>query len=127
MDYGMMEEKQMEFVAWLDKQIAACGKRQEELLADDCADESDFEKIKANIYDIFRTIFSVALRNGNGDADAVNHFFLLKMEEIPSNWKMSYDKAKQHDDVHKMQIEEIKLDAVRDIRAAFERIQGVKT
>lgn len=124
MDYGIMEEKQIEFDAWLDKQIAACGKRQEELLADDCADESNFEKIKANIYDIFRTIFSVALRNGNGDADAVNRFFLVKMEEIPSNWRLSYDKAKQHDDVHKMQTEEIKLDTVREIRAAFERIWG---
>lgn len=127
MDYGMMEDKQMEFVAWFDKQIAACGKRQKELLADDCADESDFEKIKANIYDVFRTIFSVALRNGNGDADAVNRFFLLKMEEIPSNWKMSYDKAKQHDDVHKMRTEEIKLETAWEIRAAFERIRRVKT
>lgn len=127
MDYGMMEEKQMEFAAWFDKQIAACVKRQKELFADDCADESDFEKVKANIYDVFRTIFSVALRNGNGDADAANRFFLLKMEEIPSNWKLSYDRAKQHDDVHKMQIEEIKLDTVREIRAAFERIWGVKT
>lgn len=127
MDYGMMEEKQMEFTAWLDKQIAACAKRQEKLLADDCADESNFEKIKANIYDIFRTIFSVALRQGNGDTDAVKRFFLLKMEEIPSNWKLSYDKAKQHDDVHKMRTEEIKLDTVRDIRAAFERIWGAKT
>lgn len=124
MDYGMMEEKQMEFAAWLDKQIAACGKRQEELLADDCADESVFEKVKANIYDIFRTIFSVALRIGNGDADAANRFFLLKMEEIPSNWRLSHDRAKQHDDVHKMQTEEMKLDTVREIRAAFERIWG---
>ena len=125
MDNLIINEKQKEFTAWLGSQIAACEKRREKLLADERSDESDFEKIKANIYDIFRTVFNVALKTSDGDADAARRFFLLKAEEISANWKASYDKAKQHNDVHKMQIERLKLETMQDIKNAFERIREV--
>ncbi|MDE6639504.1 MAG: hypothetical protein K2K63_03140 [Acetatifactor sp.] len=126
MDNLIMNEKQKEFTAWLGSQIAACEKRREKLLADERSDESDFEKIKANIYDIFRTVFTVALKTGNGDTDTAIRFFLLKAEEIPANWKAAYEKAKQHNDVHKMQIESLKLETMQDIKTAFERIWEVE-
>lgn len=126
MDNLIMNEKQNEFTAWLGSQIAACEKRREKLLADERSDESDFEKIKANIYDIFRTVFNVALKTNDGDTDAARRFFLLKAEEIPANWKTAYDRAKQHDDAHKMQIESLKLETMQDIRTAFERIWEVE-
>lgn len=126
MDNLIMNEKQKEFTAWLGSQIAACEKRREKLLADERSDESDFEKIKANIYDIFRTVFTVALKTGNGDTDTARRFFLLKAEEIPANWKAAYEKAKQHNDVHKMQIESLKLETMQDIKTAFERIWEVE-
>ena len=122
MDNLIMSEKQEEFTTWLGSQIAACEKRREKLLADERSDESDFEKIKVNIYDIFRTVFNVALKTNGGDADAAKRFFLLKMEEIPANWKAAYDKAKQHDDVHRIQTERIKLETAQEIRTTFERI-----
>lgn len=127
MDNLIMNEKQKEFTAWLGSQIAACEKRREKLLADERSDESDFEKIKANIYDIFRSVYNVALKTSNGDADAAERFFLLKAEEIPANWKTAYDRAKQHDDVQKMLTERLKLETMQDIKAAFERIWEVET
>lgn len=127
MDNLIISEKQKEFITWLDSQIAACEKRREKLLADERSDESDFEKIKANIYDIFRTVFNVSLKTGDGDADAAEHFFLLKAEEIPANWKKAYDSAKQHNDVQKMLTERLKLETMQDIKAAFERIREVET
>lgn len=126
MENSVMNKKQKEFTAWLGSQIAACEKRRKKLLADERSDESDFEKIKTNIYDIFRTVFTVALKTGNSDADTVRRFFLLKAEEIPANWKTSYDRAKQHNDVHKMQIESLKLETMQDIKTAFERIWEVE-
>lgn len=125
MDNAIMSEKQKEFTTWLDSRIAACEKRREKLLTDERSDESDFEKIKANIYDIFRTVYNVALKTSGGDADAAKRFFLLKMEEIPANWKAAYDKAKQHDDVHRIQTERIKLETAQEIRTTFERIWEV--
>lgn len=127
MDNLIMSEKQKEFITWLDSQIAACEKRREKLLADERSDESDFEKIKANIYDIFRTVFNIALKTGDGDADAAERFFLLKAKEIPANWKKAYDIAKQHNDVQKMLTERLKLETMQDIKAAFEQIREVET
>ena len=92
------------------------------MLAEERGDEADFEKVKANIYDIFRTIFSVAVKAGRGDAEAVKRFFILKIEQIPSNWVSAYNKARQHDDAVKMQIEQIKLDTAREIKETFEMI-----
>ena len=43
---------------YFDEQIAACAARSQALLADDRTDESNFEKIRANVYDIFRTMLS---------------------------------------------------------------------
>lgn len=122
----IMEEKQVELISWFDDQIAACERRREKLLADDRCDESDFEKIRANIYDIFRTVFTVALKTFDGDADAAMRFFLLKLEEIPASWKASYEKAVQHDDVHKMQTETVKLETAQEIKTLFEQIREVK-
>lgn len=126
MDGNMYEEKQAEFAAWTDRQIAACGKREKELLADGRPDESDFEKIKANIYDIFRTIFTAALKTNSGDTDAAKRFFLLRAEELPASWKASYDRAAQHGDARKMQTESIKLETAREVRTAFEQIWEVR-
>ncbi len=57
--------------SYFDEQIAACAARSQALLADDRTDESNFEKIRANVYDIFRTMLSVAVAAGKGDANAV--------------------------------------------------------
>lgn len=122
MEEHIMNEKKNKFIAWLSSQITACERRREKLLADDRSDESDFEKIKANIYDIFRTVFTASLKTNNNDGDAAKRFFLLKLEEIPANWKAAYDRAEQHDDPRKMQTESIKLEAAQEIRTAFEQI-----
>ena len=70
-----MEEKLERMNAWFDAQIAACAKQRETLLADDRADEADFEKIKANIYDIFRTVLKTAAKEspttGNEGAEEI--------------------------------------------------------
>ena len=117
-----MEEKLERMNAWFDAQIAACAKQQETLLADDRADEADFEKIKAIIYDIFRTVLKTAAKESKGDDGAAKRFFLLRMEQIPSAWSASYDKARQHGDAEKMRIESLKRNTAQKIRAKFTEI-----
>ena len=118
----VVEQRQVRLMAYFDGQIEACGRRRVKLEEDDRADEAAFEKVKANVYDIFRTVFTAAVRAGGGDAEAVRDFFLLKTEQIPSNWAASCDKAKQYGDVQRERIESIKLDVVREVRTVFERI-----
>ena len=52
-----MNEKQTKFELYLDEKIAACRQRCERFAADDRIDEGNFEKIRANVYEIFKTIY----------------------------------------------------------------------
>lgn len=56
------------------------------------------------------------------EPEKIRQIFALKAEQIPSNWSMAYEKAKQHDDTVKMKIEQIKLDTIREIKKAFIQI-----
>ena len=56
----MMEQKLSRLNDWFAAQIELCEQRGQALLADDRADEASFERVRANVYDIFRTVLSVA-------------------------------------------------------------------
>ena len=111
-----MNEQQQKFESWLDEQIAACKQSSKLLAEDDRIDEGNFEKIRANVYEIFKTILSVAERVCGKDNLAKRRFFLQKAEQIPASWTTSYEKAKQNGDVKKMHIESIKLNTIQEIK-----------
>ena len=111
-----MGEQQQKFALYLEEQIAACKERGRLLAADARMDEGNFEKIRANVYEIFKTILSAAERVCGKDDLAKRRFFLKKAEEKPMNWKASYEKAEQHGDVEKMHIERIKIDTIQEIK-----------
>lgn len=79
----MIEQKVSKLNSYFEEQIAMCDQRNKELLADDRTDEATFEKVKANVYDIFRTILSVAVKSSKGDPDAVRRFFVQKPSKFP--------------------------------------------
>lgn len=117
-----MEEKMTKFSNYFDEQIALCDRRGKELLADGRTDEATFEKVKANIFDIFRTVFSVAVKTCEEDPNEVQPFFTKRIEQIPLSWAASYEKAKEHNDGAKMCLEQIKLDTARQIKETFAKI-----
>lgn len=105
--------------AYFAAQTARCAQREKALLADDRGDEANFEKIQANVYDIFRTILSVAQQESGGDEAAARRFFAAKLKTIPANWYAAYTQAESHGDAVRAQIERVKLDALREIEAQF--------
>ena len=111
-----MREQQRKLESYLGEQMAACRRRSELLAGDGRVDEGNFEKIRANVYEIFKTVLSAAERVSGEDDLAKRQFFLEKMEEIPDNWRVSYEKARQQGDVDKMHVESIKLDTIREIK-----------
>ena len=117
-----MEEKLMKMNGWFGEQIADCMKRREALQADDRADEADFEKIRANIYDVFRTVLAAAVKQSGGDADAVRRFFLQRAEQITASWNAAYEKARLHGDAVRMRIESIKRNAARKVQTKFAEV-----
>lgn len=122
-----MNERQQQFERWLAEQTAACKQRGKLLAEDDRTDEATFEKIRANVYEIFKTILSVAERVCGSDDRARRDFFNQKAEQIPASWEASYEKAKQNGDAEKMHIECIKLDTIREIREMCAQIWGEAT
>ena len=118
----MIDQKISKLNSWFEEKIAQCSKHNQELNMDGRTDEAIFEKVKANIYDVFRTVLSVAVRTGNGNADAVKAFFVQRAEQIPAGWAAALEKAREHDDTVRMQTEQIKLDTIQEIREAFAKI-----
>lgn len=104
---------------YFDDRIAACKRRQMELLADDRSDEARFEKISANVYGIFQTILALAVELYRDDEKAARRFFVQRLEEIPSDWAEAYELARQHDNLIRQLIEKTKLDAVDEIKEYF--------
>ena len=119
-----MSERQQKFECWLEEQITACRQRGRLLAEDDRTDEANFEKIRANVYDIFKTILSVAGRVCGEDERARTAFFVQRAGQIPASWEASYKKAEQNGDAAKMHIETIKLDTIREIREMCVQIWG---
>ena len=117
-----MNQKIEKFTAYFDAAIACCAEQEKQLLADDRKDEAVFEKIRANVYNIFRSILDVAVQTCGEDLEKIRDFFLKRVELIPASWHASHETAKQHNDTAKVQIEEIKLAVVQEIRAEFTKI-----
>lgn len=114
-----MNEKIKHMNQFFDNQIQLCKQQEKDLQEDDRRDEANFQKIKANVYDIFKTILAVAQKVSNGDPQRVKQFFWLKTEQIPANWEAAYEAAKLHDDIENMVVEKIKLNTIQEIRDEF--------
>lgn len=97
-----------EFLTWSDAQISACTSKQKLLAADNRQDEASFMQIRANVYGIFRAVWTAV----KGDLTV----FMTKLTSIPAVWEQSLQLARQHGDDHKACIEQIKLETADDIR-----------
>ena len=96
---------------YLERCIAQCQEKEAALLADGRGDEAVFEKIRANVFGIFQTVWNT----GRGEA-----FFREKLTQIPTVWQTALEKARAHGDEKAVCLETIKLEAVREIEARLE-------
>lgn len=97
-----------EFLTWCDQRTGECMAQQQSLSADGRGDEARFMQIRANVYGIFRSVYT-ALK---GDLSAVQ----VRLTAIPASWEASLRQAQEHGDIEKVHIEQIKLETVQTIR-----------
>lgn len=117
-------EKMEAFVTYLQQEKKECQKREKQLIEDERKDEANLCKIEANIYDIFGTLYETAYREAEKrgeEGETARNTFLMKTKLIPENWRLNYEKAKEHKDVEKILIEETKLKTVAKIMAEYHR------
>ncbi len=109
-------------MSYFEARISECEEKRARLLSDDRADEADFEKIRANIFDVFRTVLTAAQKACGEDLEEIRRFFLSRLQQIPSSWYNSLQKAQQYGDAEKIQIESIKIAASEEIESQFTKI-----
>ena len=115
----MIEQTVAELNRYFEDRIAACWRRQMDLLAYGRADEARFERISANIYSLFQTLLSVAVELHRDDEKAARRFFVQRLEEFPSDWAAAYELARQRDNLIMQLVEKTKLDTVDEIKEYF--------
>ena len=83
-----MNEQHQKLKLYLDKQITDCIQRCKLLTGENRMDEGNFEKVRANVYEIFKTILSAAEKVYGTDNIAGKRFFLEKAERTrQTTWR----------------------------------------
>ena len=109
-----------EFISYLNNSIETAQKKEQELIATDRKDEANLQKIRANIYGICLTVFQVIAKEKTGEELCKE--YISRIDNISKNWVQSYEKAKQHQDVEKILIEETKFQVVNEVKEKVERL-----
>ena len=105
------------FLKYIDKTVENLKQEEEKLASTDRKDEANLVKVRINVYGICKTVYQVFAQNKEGKVLA--NAYLEKLDSLEEGWQASQKKAKEYDAVEKAVIEEIKLQAIADIRQQF--------
>jgi len=118
------------FLNFMEKEIIELNKKIEFLIKDDRTDESDLEKIKLNVFCIFKQVYESTYKRFCLSKDNLSSFFTNYknfFEKIPQNWYESLEKAKKHKNYEKIFVEEIKIETMLKIKNFFlNYIKGIE-
>ena len=121
----MNTQKSEAFTSFLDQRAADIQKTVVQLNEDHRIDEANFEKIRANIFQqVIKTVFLALQRTPRTEQElrALMDGRLVMFEET---WKSSLAKAREHNDEKRILQEEVKLEALKEIRQKFEELWEV--
>ncbi|MBQ2952139.1 MAG: hypothetical protein IJE07_01140 [Clostridia bacterium] len=106
------------FITWCDERTRDCMASKARLHADGRDDEAAFMQIRANVYGIFRTVYTAV----KGDKPQLQ----ARLTSIPAAWETALAQAEQHGDAQRAHIERIKLEIVAAIRHYVTNAQEAK-
>lgn len=115
-----MEEKIIEFKQFIADGKASMQQKIDELVQDDRQDEARAFRASLNIYDIMQTLFDTAQKKANDNSKQLADEFHMLTTRIPASWRMSLEKAREHEDYEKIMIEEAKLKIVDEVINKFD-------
>lgn len=116
-------EKKERFIKYLDDQTSVIDSNITRLIRDNRRDDANFEKVRANIYQMLKTIFQASLRTST-EEEAQLKFFDARLKMIEATWKTALDKAEEHNNATRILQEKIKLEVMKDVRNTFKEIWG---
>ena len=109
-----------EFITYLESKIAEGKAEVMTLEADGRKDDANFAKIRTNIYDVCRTV-SLTLMNRPGAGDSAVG---TQLERFRTQWGAALEKARRHENINAVAVEETKLTALEDVIARFQEVTG---
>ena len=109
-----------EFISYLDNRIEEGRAEIAALTADVRTDDANFAKIRTNIYDVCRTVSRTLADRPGAGIDAI----AAQLERFRATWGAALEKAKQHDDISGIAVEETKLAALEDVIAHFREVKA---
>ena len=80
-------------------------------------DEATLARIRINIHDICRTLYTVCARSAQGEA--FRALYLRKLDHLAQEWQSARERAAQHDDGCRAAIEDVKLETLAANRQAY--------
>ena len=101
---------------YLEEQIRRGEEQERQRIAEDRRDEANLQKIRANIFRVFQSVYKRSLKEAQPEA-----FFRKRLETIPQNWQEAYEKARVQEDAISLLIERTKLEAAADIRKTLDK------
>lgn len=107
-----------DFIEFLDKRIEEGRVECARLSADGRKDDANFVKVRTNIFEVCKTV-SQTLANRPGAGVAAIRAQFSRFRTI---WGASLEKAKQHEDVGTVAVEETKLAALEEVVTHFEEV-----
>lgn len=111
----------MPIASFMDYLVAqeAAHRDQALTLTTECrGDEADFEKIRANVYGIFKAILETAVKL-HGESDKAVEFFSLKLRELSTQWRAALSQAREKGDSSSAMVKKLMLEAAGDIEKEF--------
>lgn len=107
-----------EFLTYLNNSIETANQKERELIITERKDEANLQKIRSNIFGICLTVVQVVAKEKSGKE--LWEDYGKRLDNISGNWVKSYEKAKLHNDVEKILIEETKFQVMKEVKEKIE-------
>ena len=90
------------------------------LAEDSRVDEANFQKIRANVFGIFKAVLDTAVKAKGESREALN-FFSAKLRDIPASWRSALGSAQSSESAL---VERLKMQSVSEIERTFRKEMG---
>lgn len=112
------------FTRFLDQRTGDVQKKIVQLNQDHRNDEANFEKIRANIFQVIKTVF-LAYQKTPGTEQGLQAFMDARLTMFQETWTGFLETAREHNDEKRVLQEQVKLEAMKEIRQKFDQLWEV--
>ena len=112
------------FIRFLDQRTGDVQEKIVQLNQDHRSDEANFEKIRANIFQVIKTVFLAYQKTPRTEPE-LQALMDAKLTMFQETWTGFLETAREHNDEKRVLQEQVKLEAMKEIRQKFDQLREV--